>query len=92
MIRRLVTTKWVVSQVRNGHAVSQPTTTSQTPQMTPNRIFLVSGCHWLPSTTPLPSAASPVNRSRLSTGRISRFQCGCRCSTTFSPAARALSG
>ncbi|CNN46207.1 Uncharacterised protein [Mycobacterium tuberculosis] len=33
--RRLVTTKLVVSQVRNGHSVSQPTITSQIAQMTP---------------------------------------------------------
>ncbi|CNW07461.1 Uncharacterised protein [Mycobacterium tuberculosis] len=32
--RRLVTTKCVVSQLRNGHSVSQPTITNQIPQMT----------------------------------------------------------
>ena len=33
--RLLVTTKWVVIQFRNGHSVSQPTITSQIPQMAP---------------------------------------------------------
>ena len=45
---------------------------------------------WL--TNPAPNAASAVATNRTSTGPISRFQCGWRCSTTCSSAASTFSG
>ncbi len=52
--RRLVTTKCVVSQLSNGHSVSQPTITSQMPQMTPCRMFLAACSQCVELTYPRP--------------------------------------
>jgi len=90
--RRSVMTKCVVHHMRNGHNVSQPTSTSQMAAITPLTTFLAV---WLQSvwlTKPMPNAATPLATMSTSTAGMSRFQCGCRCSTTCSSTARTFSG
>ena len=84
-------TKCVVSQLRNGHTVSQPTINSQTARITSSTTVLAVPQFCL-STTAAPNAAAAVLMTSSSTGPISRFQCGWRCSTTCSSAASTLSG
>ena len=89
---RSVMTKCVVRQFRNGHSTNHPTITSHTTPMTAITTFLAVAPQSVWLTTAAPNAASAVTSSRTRTGPINRFQCGCRCSTTRSSAARTLSG
>ncbi|OAT70771.1 hypothetical protein AWB85_05565 [Mycobacteroides immunogenum] len=85
-------TKCVVSQFRNGHTLSQPTSTSQTTPMAIITTFFAVDCQSVLSTTAATKAATPVARISTSAGPISRFQCGWRCSTTCSSSASTFSG
>ena len=90
--RRSVMTKWVVSQFRNGHSVSQPISTSQMAPMTQNTTCLAFASQVVPLTTAQPNDAAALARIRTTTGQNSRFQCGWRCRTTCSSPASTLSG
>lgn len=90
--RRSVITKCVVHQLRNGQIVSHPTRINQTAPMTTATTVLAVGSQSVLVTTAAPKAASAVASRSTRIGPISRFQCGCRCSTTCSSLARTLSG
>ena len=84
-------TKCVVSQLRNGQTVSQPTISSHTARITSCTTVLAVPQFCL-STIAATNAATAVPMISSSTGPMSRFQCGWRCSTTRSSAASTLSG
>ncbi|KRQ25694.1 hypothetical protein BKG82_22290 [Mycobacteroides chelonae] len=85
-------TKCVVSQFKNGHTLSQPTSTSQTTPIAIITTFFAVGCQSVLSTIAATKAATPVDRISTRAGPISRFQCGWRCNTTCSSSASTFSG